>query len=155
ETSTRVVIGGESVTSPETTLLKSSLDLVLPRPREVERSLGQEELARLNASLRILNEVSMALIGDLPLARLLELVLDKVFSTLAPDRGLVMLEDGKGGLKPEVVRFAEGVDPSDIRLSKTLINAVFDRKNGVLMLDTTSDVELKASESIRLQGITS
>src|SRR5205814_9710516 len=40
-------------------------------------------------------------------------------------------------------------------LSKTLVHAVFDRKNGLLMLDTTSDTELKASESIRLQGVTS
>ena len=52
-----------------------------------------EELARLNASLRMLNEISVDLLGDIPLNRLLELILEKTFTFLQPDRGLLMLAD--------------------------------------------------------------
>jgi len=156
ESTTRVVIDAKEDDSlRRTTFLQSSKDLVRPHREESGSRLGAEELARLNASLRILNEVSVELLSDIPLPRLLELVLDKVFTYLQPDRGLLMLADEKGELKPEQVKFAEGVDPSDIRLSKTLVQTVVDRKNGVLVIDTATDGQLAAAESIRIQGVTS
>jgi sigma-B regulation protein RsbU (phosphoserine phosphatase) len=156
ESTTRVVIDAKEDDSVRrTTFLQSSKDLMRPHREESGSRLGAEELARLNASLRILNEVSVELLSDIPLPRLLELVLDKVFAYLQPDRGLLMLADEKGELQPEQVKFAEGIDPSDIRLSKTLVQTVVDRKNGVLVIDTATDGQLAAAESIRIQGITS
>jgi serine phosphatase RsbU (regulator of sigma subunit) len=156
ESTTRVVIDAKEDDSlRRTTFLQSSRDLVRSHREESGGRLGAEELARLNASLRILNEVSVELLSDIPLPRLLELVVDKVFTYLQPDRGLLMLADEKGELKPELVKFAEGVDPSDIRLSKTLVQTVVERKNGVLVIDTASDGPLAAAESIRIQGVTS
>ena len=156
ESTTRVVIEAKEDDSlRRTTFLQSSKDLMRPHREDSGSRLGAEELARLNASLRILNEVSVELLSDIPLPRLLELVLDKVFTYLQPDRGLLMLADEKGELKPEKVKFAEGIDPSDIRLSKTLVQTVVDRKNGVLVIDTATDGKLAAAESIRIQGVTS
>jgi sigma-B regulation protein RsbU (phosphoserine phosphatase) len=156
ESTTRVVIDAKEDDSlRRTTFLQSSRDLVRPHREDSGSRLGAEELARLNASLRILNEVSVELLSDIPLPRLLELVLDKVFTYLQPDRGLLMLADEKGDLRPEQVKFAEGIDPSDIRLSKTLVQTVVDRKNGVLVIDTATDGQLAAAESIRIQGVTS
>jgi sigma-B regulation protein RsbU (phosphoserine phosphatase) len=156
ESTTRVVIDAKEDDSlHRTTFLQSSKDLIRPHREDSGSRLGAEELARLNASLRILNEVSVELLSDIPLPRLLELVLDKVFAYLQPDRGLLMLADEKGELRPEQVKFAEGVDPSDIRLSKTLVQTVVDRKNGVLVIDTATDGQLAAAESIRIQGVTS
>ena len=109
----------------------------------------------MNASLRMLNEISVDLLGDIPLNRLLELILEKTFTFLQPDRGLLMLADDHGELKPEKVKYAAGVDPSDIRLSKTLIQSVVEKKNGVLLIDAATDAGLGAAESIRIQGITS
>lgn len=156
ESTTRVVIEAKEDDSlRRTTFLQSSKDLMRPHREESGPRLGAEELARLNASLRILNEVSVELLSDIPLPRLLELVLDKVFTYLQPDRGLLMLADEKGNLQPEKVKFAEGIDPSDIRLSKTLVQTVVERKNGVLVIDTATDGQLAAAESIRIQGVTS
>lgn len=154
ESTTRVVIEGEASSSSEHTVFRAS-DVLMRTHREDAEALGQEELARLNASLRILNEVSIALLSDLPLDGLLNLVLEKLFSILSPDRGLLMLAGENGELSPAAVKFADGVDPSDIRLSKTLVQAVVDRKNGVLLIDTETDIKLGNAESIRLQGITS
>jgi sigma-B regulation protein RsbU (phosphoserine phosphatase) len=156
ETTTRVVIealGDES--TKRTTFLQSSKDLLRPHKEARDSKLGAEELARLNASLRMLNEISVELLGDIPLNRLIELILEKTFTFLKPDRGLLMLEDEHGEMKPEMVKYAPGVDPSDIRLSKTLIQSVVDRKNGVLLIDAATDAGLGAAESIRIQGITS
>jgi sigma-B regulation protein RsbU (phosphoserine phosphatase) len=156
ESTTRVVIEAlEESGSHRTTFLQSSKDLLRPHKQAWDARLGAEELAKLNASLRMLNEISVELLGDIPLAKLLELVLDKVFTYLQPDRGLLMLADEHGELKPERVKFAEGVDPSDIRLSKTLVQSVVDRKNGILVIDAATDGKVGAAESIRIQGITS
>jgi sigma-B regulation protein RsbU (phosphoserine phosphatase) len=156
ESTTRVFIEGqEDEGSRKTTFLQSSKDLVRAQKTGSAARLGAEEMARLNASLRMLNEISVELLSDIPLHKLLELVVEKVFAYLQPDRGLLMLADETGTLKPEVVKFAEGVDPSDIKLSKTLIQTVVDRKNGVLIIDAATDAKLGTAESIRIQGITS
>jgi serine phosphatase RsbU (regulator of sigma subunit) len=156
ESTTRVVIeafGDES--TKRTTFLQSSKDLLRPHKQAWDSKLGAEELARLNAQLRMLNEMSVDLLGDIPLNRLVELVLEKTFTFLKPDRGLLMLADEHGEMRPEMVKYAPGVDPSDIRLSKTLIQSVVDKKNGVLLIDAATDAGLGAAESIRIQGITS
>ena len=156
ESTTRVFIDAqEEEGSRKTTFLQSSKDLVRAHKSGLDARLGAEEMSRLNASLRMLNEISVELLSDIPLQKLLELVVDKVFDYLKPDRGLLMLADETGTLKPEVVKFAEGVDPGDIKLSKTLVQSVVDRKNGVLIIDAATDAKLGAAESIRIQGITS
>jgi serine phosphatase RsbU (regulator of sigma subunit)/pSer/pThr/pTyr-binding forkhead associated (FHA) protein len=155
ESTTRVVIDGLDETSKKTTFLQSSKDLLRPHKQSWDAKLGAEELARLNASLRMLNEISVELLGDIPLQKLLELILEKTFTFLQPDRGLLMLADEAGELRCEKVKYAPGVDPSDIRLSNTLIQSVVDKKNGVLLIDAATDAGLGAAESIRIQGITS
>jgi hypothetical protein len=156
ESTTRVVIEKVERDVPsEVTLFRSSKELLQHAHAKQQAQLGTQELARLNESLRILNEVSMALLGDMPLAELLSLIVDKVFTYLKPDRGLLMLADAKGELRPEVVKFAQGVDPSDIRLSQTLMHQVVEKQGGVLMIDTATDTRLATADSIRLQGVTS
>ena len=64
--------------------------------------------------------------------------MDKVFETLKPDRGLVLLQSKvTGELAPAVVRVAEGISAEDIRLSKTLVAAVVEKRNGLLLMDTS------------------
>lgn len=156
EASSRVVIDAvENESAAEVTLFRSSKELVRPHRTEWDPNVGAQELARLNAQLRILNEISVELLSDMPLDRLFSLVVDKVFAYLTPDRGILMLEGESGELKPEVVKFAAGIDPSDIRLSKTLVRSVMEGKNGVLMIDTTTDVRLATADSMRLTGVTS
>lgn len=157
EATTRVVIEAreEDQNPSETTIYRSSRELVAMKV--ADERLGRDELKKLADSLRILSEVSAELLRDIPQDKLLDLLLERLFSYLEPDRGVLMLADEKGELKPAALRFAPGVDPDDIRLSRTIVNSVIERKNGVLMIDTQNeaDSELGTADSIRLQGITS
>ena len=82
--------------------------------------------------------------------------MDKVFETLQPDRGLVLLRSrATGELTPAVVRVAEGISAEDIRLSKTLVAAVVEKRNGLLLMDTTTGSGVSLADSIRLSGIKS
>lgn len=156
ETTARVVLDApERESALEKTLFRSAAELVSSHRLQAPKVLGAEELSRLNASLRILNEVSVELLSDIPIRRLLTLILDKIFAYMMPDRGLLLLADEQGVLKPEAVKFGPSVDPSDIRLSRTLLKAVVEERNGVLMIDTETDAKLGTADSIRLQGITS
>ncbi len=153
-TGTRVLIDAAGERSDRTMISTSSAVVSLRRPaaREVTDAA---ELKRLATSLQILNEVSLALLTDIPLSELSRLILEKLFAYLEPDRGLLMLRDGSGELQPEALKFAEGIDPADIRLSRTLVETVTGQKHGVLMIDTATDVKIGTAESIRMQGITS
>ncbi len=82
--------------------------------------------------------------------------MDKVFETLKPDRGLVLLKSKvTGELAPAVVRVAEGISAEDIRLSKTLVAAVVEKRNGLLLMDTSAGAGVSLADSIRLSGIKS
>ncbi len=82
--------------------------------------------------------------------------MDKVFETLKPDRGLVLLKSKvTGELAPAVVRVAEGISAEDIRLSKTLVAAVVEKRNGLLLMDTSAGSGVSLADSIRLSGIKS
>lgn len=153
-TGARVVIDAGADRLDRTMIATSNAVLSLRRPAARDLT-DAAELKRLATSLQILNEVSLALLTDLPPAELSNLILEKLFAYLEPDRGLLMLRDGKGELCPEAMKFAAGVDPADIRLSKTLVESVTAQKHGVLMIDTATDAKIGVADSIRLQGITS
>ncbi len=151
---TRVVIDAPEDRLDRTMI--STADVLATFRRPAARDVTDAaELKRLATSLQILNDVSLALLTDIPVSELSSLILEKLFTYLEPDRGLLMLRDGQGELRPEAFRFAEGIDPADIRLSKTLVEAVTEQKHGVLMIDTATDAKIGTADSIRLQGITS
>jgi serine phosphatase RsbU (regulator of sigma subunit)/pSer/pThr/pTyr-binding forkhead associated (FHA) protein len=151
---TRVVIdaGGDRL---EKTMISTTNAVASLRRTPAREVQDAAELTRLATSLQILNEVSLALLKDIPLVEMSNLILEKLFAYLEPDRGLLMLRDGSGELKPEALKFADGIDPADIRLSRTLVETVTEGRHGVLMIDTATDVKIGIADSIRLQGVTS
>lgn len=152
--SARVVIDVASGASDRTMIATASAAVGLARAAARELT-DAAELKRLATSLQILNDVSLALLTDSPLSDLSALILEKLFAYLEPDRGLLMLRDSAGGLQPEAMKLADGIDPADIRLSRTLVETVTERREGVLMIDTLTDAKIGTADSIRLQGITS
>src|SRR5215813_7716908 len=151
ESTTRVridEIAGED--SLDNTILKASAEL-LRKPTETDPGLPPEQLGG-GLQDRVVQGV---LAGDL-VDELLKFLMDKVFETLAPDRAVVLLRSNvTGELVPAVVRVAEGISAEDIRLSKTLVNSVIEKRNGLLLMDTANSSAVSLSESIRLSGIKS
>jgi serine phosphatase RsbU (regulator of sigma subunit) len=139
----------------DNTILKASAEL-LRQHTETDPQLPAEQLGKLIESLRVVNELTIALLRDVSVDELLKFLMDKVFETLSPDRGVVLLRSGASGeLLPAVVRVSEGISADDIRLSKTLVAAVVEKRNGLLLMDTSSGSQVSLADSIRLSGIKS
>ena len=156
ESTTRVridEIAGEDAL--DNTILKASAEL-LRQHTETDPRLPAEQLSKLIDSLRVVNELTIALLRDMSVDELLNFLMDKVFETLMPDRSVILLRSrATGELVPAVVRVAEGISAEDIRLSKTLVASVVEKRNGLLLMDTATGSGVSLSESIRLSGIKS
>jgi len=139
----------------DNTILKASAEL-LRKPTETDPRLPAEQLSKLIDSLRVVNELTIELLRDVSVDELLKFLMDKVFETLRPDRAVVLLRSAATGeLVPAVVRVSEGISAEDIRLSKTLVKTVIEKRNGLLLMDTANSSAVSLSESIRLSGVKS
>ena len=156
ESTTRVRIEGGGEDPLDNTILKASAELLRAHATETDPRLPAEQLGKLIESLRVVNELTVELLRDISVDELLGFLMDKVFETLKPDRGLVLLKSrATGELAPAVVRVAEGISAEDIRLSKTLVAAVVEKRNGLLLMDTSTGSGVSLADSIRLSGIKS
>src|SRR5215813_1623683 len=156
ESTTRVRIEGGGEDPLDNTILKASAELLRAHATETDPRLPAEQLGKLIESLRVVNELTVELLRDISVDELLGFLMDKVFETLKPDRGLVLLKSrATGELAPAVVRVAEGISAEDIRLSKTLVAAVVEKRNGLLLMDTMTGSGVSLADSIRLSGIKS
>ena len=155
ESTTRVRIDAGGEEALDNTILKASAEL-LRQHTETDPRLPAEQLSKLIESLRVVNELTIELLRDVSVDELLKFLMDKVFETLKPDRGVVLLRHSVSGeLIPAVVRVAEGISAEEIRLSKTLVAAVVEKRNGLLLMDTTTGSGVNLADSIRLSGIKS
>ncbi|MFN2385307.1 MAG: SpoIIE family protein phosphatase [Thermoanaerobaculia bacterium] len=156
ESTTRVRIDEQAGDDPlDNTILKASAEL-LRKPTQTDPRLPAEKLSKLIESLRVVNELTIELLRDVSVDELLKFLMDKVFETLMPDRGVVLLRStATGELIPAVVRVAEGISADDIRLSKTLVASVVEKRNGLLLMDTTTGSGVSLADSIRIAGIKS
>lgn len=156
ESTTRVRIEAGGTDALDNTILKASAELLRAQHQETDPRLPAEQLSKLIESLRVVNELTIELLRDVSVDELLKFLMDKVFETLMPDRGVVLLRSRvTNELIPAVVRVAEGMSAEDIRLSKTLVNQVVEKRNGLILMDTSTGSGVSLADSIRLSGIKS
>ena len=91
ESTTRVRIEGGGEDPLDNTILKASAELLRAHATETDPRLPAEQLGKLIESLRVVNELTIELLRDISVDELLRFLMDKVFETLKPDRGLVLL----------------------------------------------------------------
>lgn len=131
---------------------------VLDRQRSEEASRLQNatELRSYADRLRLLNEVHQALGRSLAVDELLELILDRVFGHMKPDRGIILLRGSGGELRTAAARTARTSAPeSEIPISRSLVREVLDKGMAALALDVQTDARFSKAESILLSGIRS
>jgi sigma-B regulation protein RsbU (phosphoserine phosphatase) len=156
ESTTRVRIEAGGVDALDNTILKASAELLRAQHQETDPRLPAEQLSKLIESLRVVNELTIELLRDVSVDELMKFLMDKVFETLMPDRGVVLLRSRvTNELIPAVVRVAEGMSADDIRLSKTLVAQVVEKRNGLILMDTSTGSGVSLADSIRLSGIKS
>jgi serine phosphatase RsbU (regulator of sigma subunit) len=155
ESTTRVRIEAQEEEALDNTILKASAEL-LRKHTETDPRLPAEQLSKLVESLRVVNELTIELLRDVSVDELLKFLVDKVFETLNPDRCVVLLRHSVSNeLIPAIIRVAEGISAEEIRLSRTLVAAVVEKRNGLLLMDTSSGSDVSLADSIRLSGIKS
>ncbi len=156
ESTTRVRIEAGGADALDNTILKASAELLRAQHQETDPRLPAEQLSKLIESLRVVNELTIELLRDVSVDELMKFLMDKVFETLMPDRGVVLLRSRvTNELIPAVVRVADGMSADDIRLSKTLVAQVVEKRNGLILMDTSTGSGVSLADSIRLSGIKS
>ena len=138
----------------DATILRRASD-VLDRQRseEASRLKGEADLRRYAERLHLLNEVHQALGRSVARDELLELILDRVFDHMKPDRGVLLLRGRDGAIRTAATRSARPGAAAELPVSRSLIREVLDKGMAALVLDVKADDRFAKAESILLSGI--
>lgn len=142
----------------DATVLRRASDVLkeLQSPEE-SRLQGEAALRRYSARLKILNDVHQALGRSLTLSDLLELILDRVFDHLRPDRAAILLRDPRdpeGEVRVAASR-SSGEEAGDLMVSRSLTREVIEKGMAALVKDLFSDERFANAQSMLLAGVRS
>jgi len=112
-------------------------------------------LARARSNLQIMYRTALAISHTMDIDQLLARIMDMIFEWVEADRGCIMLKDVQTGrLVPKVRRHRRGVRSEEtITLSKTILDYVVERNEGVLTSDARDDDRWDPAKSIVKLGV--
>lgn len=124
-----------------------------------------EPAAAAMANLKLLYQLNASLGSSFDMDQVLEVVMDLVFEHVKADRGIILaIDERRNELVPKVVRTREepgdnGKDksqpPEKINASRTIINFVLERGDGVLSSNAMTDARFSKGKSVHNLGIRS
>ncbi|MDA8019330.1 MAG: SpoIIE family protein phosphatase [Thermoanaerobaculia bacterium] len=135
------------------TLMISSDELNLDLYRRKVRERADAALA--SELLPTINEVASSLLAHVPLTELTELLLDRVVRAVPAERGALLLRTDRGHGPLEVHARYGYRDHSQVRISRTIIEAAVDGHQAILTVDALSDERFEHAQSVMMQGIRS
>ena len=102
-----------------------------------------------DAKLKALMEISRNLSRSLAIEEVLPLLLDSLFQLFVQaDRGFIILRDEEGQLIPRWSKQRRDDDARVLRISKTIIQEVVEKKQAIWSTDTSGDQRFALSDSI-------
>jgi len=112
-------------------------------------------LARARSNLQVMYRTSLAVSHTMDIDQLLARIMDLIFEWVEADRGCNMLFDPDSQrLDPRVRRTRNNAQPDDkITISKTILDYVVDRNEGVLTSDARQDDRFNPGASIVRLGV--
>lgn len=112
-------------------------------------------LARARSNLQVMYRTALAVSHTLDIDQLLHRIMDLIFEWVESDRGCIMLLDRETDeLLPKVRRNRQGVRADEkIIISRTIIEYVMEKKEGVLTSDAREDDRFEAAGSIVKMGV--
>lgn len=146
-------VGQGSAPPPGTSIFRRADELLAAAPVAADT----DELAALRRHaerLELLNGVHQALGRSVALEELLELVLDRAFRALGPEEGVIVLRDAPGVYRRAAQRRPPG-SLGDALLSRTLLEAVVEKRQAALVCDVASDETWGQAASLRMSGVRS
>ena len=135
------------------TLFRSASEL-LARRAEAPPSPDAAALARYAERLKLLHEVHQALGRPIALAELLELILDRAFDHLRPERAAIFLTTPQGELIRAASRSPAGAR-EELVASRSLSREVIDKGLAALVLDAQTDARFAEAQSLLGTGVRS
>ena len=112
-------------------------------------------LARARSNLQVMYRAALAVSQTLDIDQLLHRILELIFESVEADRGCVMLTDPETRhLHPKVQRTRRSLQDGDrITISKTILDYVMEKSEGVLTSDAQQDDRWNPAASIVQMGI--
>ena len=112
-------------------------------------------LARARSNLQVMYRTALAVSHTLDIDRLLRRIMDLIFEWVEADRGCIMLVDQPGGaLQPKVRRTrTSSATKEKITISKTILDYVMEKNQGVLTSDAKEDARWDSTASILQAGV--
>jgi signal transduction histidine kinase len=124
--------------------------------------IAAPETAEAVRAWRVINALTEAIGSMETLEQLFKRVMDIIFHEVPVDRGFILMYDGSGTeLVPSVVRYRKvpkGKQPERIRASKTIIQHVLRKREGVLCTNAMTDARFSGKDregSIHKYGLRS
>ena len=112
-------------------------------------------LARARSNLQVMYRTALAVSHTLDIDQLLQRIMELIFEWVEADRGCIMLMDPVAkSLQPKVRRNRKGIRTDDrIIISKTILDYVIERNEGVLTSDARQDERWNPAGSIVQMGV--
>ena len=139
---------GSTVFRPASSLMaESDADLA-------HRLQGAGDLRKYTERLHVLNEVHRALASSISLDELFELILDRAFSLLFPEEGVIFLKNAQGDFYRAASRRNPGAG-GDFLYSRRLVEEVTQKGLAALVQDASTDERFSSAESMMSSGVRS
>ncbi len=112
-------------------------------------------LARARSNLQVMYRTALAVSHTLDIDQLLQRIMELIFEWVEADRGCIMLMDpGTKNLRPKVRHTRKGIRADErITISKTILDYVTERNEGVLTSDARQDDRWDPAGSIMQMGV--
>jgi signal transduction histidine kinase len=112
-------------------------------------------LARARSNLQVMYRTALAVSHTLDIDQLLQRIMELIFEWVEADRGCIMLMDAATKtLQPKVRRTRKGVRAEErITISKTILDYVIERNEGVVTSDARQDDRWNPAGSIVRMGV--
>jgi signal transduction histidine kinase/pSer/pThr/pTyr-binding forkhead associated (FHA) protein len=151
-----VSIGASSETLDNSHIVRSVTQQEGSRIFDLASELPQNSwLARARSNLQVMYRTALAVSHTLDIDQLLQRIMELIFEWVEADRGCIMLMDpASKTLQPKVRRTRKGVRADErISISKTILDYVTNRNEGVLTSDARQDDRWSAGGSIVQMGV--
>jgi sigma-B regulation protein RsbU (phosphoserine phosphatase) len=140
---------GSTVFRPASALMADS-DAALAR----SKLKGEDDLRKYTERLHVLNEVHRALASSISLDELFELILDRAFSLLFPEEGVIFLRNKQGEFYRAASRRLPGIG-GEFLYSRRLVEEVTQKSLAALVQDATTDERFSSAQSMVASGVRS
>jgi signal transduction histidine kinase/pSer/pThr/pTyr-binding forkhead associated (FHA) protein len=106
------------------------------------------------ANLSVMYQATQAVSHILDNDQLLDRIMDLIFETIQADRGCIMLRTEGDQFEAKAVRFKPGKEQKEkITISRTIMDHVLQKQQGVLTSDAAQDKRFRPAPSVQEQGI--